>query len=129
MSQIQFTTMGPISNGFAFKNGLNNSNPNNQSEILWFSTVSYPVGGQLVKFDIGKESVTINDLTPLQSVPISIAEDENGNIWINDHDSSIFMMMDPDTGLIKQYATSNSSTADQRYLTILQRIQVWKVMV
>ncbi|MGD9671895.1 MAG: hypothetical protein AB7U98_00275 [Candidatus Nitrosocosmicus sp.] len=114
LSQIQFVTMGPISNGYGqVKNDSNQNNNtlNNQSQTMWFSTVSYPVGGQLIKYDIGEEALSIHDLTHLNSVPISISEDENGNIWTNDHDASIFIMLDPDTGAIKQFATSNSSTA------------------
>lgn len=116
LSQVQFATMGPISNGYGYDYTKNDSNQNNdivnnQSEALWFSTVSYPVGGQLIKYDIGKETLNIHDLTYLNGVPISIAEDENGNVWTNDHDASIFIMLDPKTGAIKKFATSNSSTA------------------
>lgn len=118
LNQIQFATMGPISNGYGYvkNDGNQNNNMNNQSETLWFSTVSYPVGGQLIKYDIGEETLSIHDLTHLNSVPISIAEDENGNVWTNDHDASIFIMLDPNTGAIKQYATSNSSTASKSTL-------------
>ncbi|MDR4489791.1 MAG: hypothetical protein R2685_02665 [Candidatus Nitrosocosmicus sp.] len=116
LNQIQFVTMGPLSNGFIHNNSLQNNNSNNQSETLWFSTVSYPIGGQLIKYDIGQQQLSIHDLTYLHSVPIGISEDENGNVWVNDHDSSIFMMLDPDTGDIKQFATSNSSTASKSTL-------------
>lgn len=116
LNQIQFVSMGPISNGYGYGQVKNDSNQNNilmnnQSETLWFSTVSYPVGGQLIKYDIGEETLSIHDLSHLNSVPISIAEDENGNVWTNDHDASVFIMLDPNTGSIKQFATSNSSTA------------------
>ncbi|MDN5845423.1 MAG: hypothetical protein L0H53_04020 [Candidatus Nitrosocosmicus sp.] len=119
LNQIQFVTMGPISNGYGYVKNDSNQNTkmiNNQSEVLWFSTVSYPVGGQLVKYDIGEETSSIHDLTHLNAVPISISEDENGNVWVNDHDSSKFIMLNPNTGAIKQFATSNSSTASKSTL-------------
>ncbi len=120
LNQIQFATMGPISNEYGYGHLKNDSNQNNivnnQSETLWFSTVSYPVGGQLIKYDIGEETLSIHDLTHLNSVPISIVEDENGNVWTNDHDASVFIMLDPNTGAIKQFATSNSSTATKSTL-------------
>lgn len=115
-AQLQFQTMGPISKGFEPKLENNESGINSQNESLWFSTVTFPVGGQLIKYDIGKESLTIHDVTHTNAVPISIAEDNNGNVWTNDHAASIFLMLDPDTGLTKQYVTSNSSTASKSTL-------------
>ncbi len=116
--QIKFETMGPISNGFGFsdKDINNNITKSNINETIWFSTVSFPVGGQLVKYDLTEGSLTIHDLTNTHSVPISVAEDENGTLWTNDHASSLFLMLDPKTGFTKQYSTSNSSTANTNTL-------------
>ncbi len=108
--QIDFQTMGPISNGFKFAD--NKSNKGNLSDALWFTTDSYPIGGQLIKFNITKQSLTIHDLTHTNSIPISVAEDENGNLWTNNHASSIFIMLNPPTGETKQHATSFPATAN-----------------
>ncbi|HYO06536.1 MAG TPA: hypothetical protein VER14_06105, partial [Phototrophicaceae bacterium] len=108
--QVEFQTMGPISNGFKLTD--NKSNRGNISDALWFTLDSYPVGGQLVKFNTTRQTLTIHDLTHTNSIPISVAEDENGNLWTNNHASSIFIMLNPKTGETTQYATSNSSTAN-----------------
>ena len=105
--QIDFQTMGPISNGF----GFTNTNTTNTNETLWFSTAIFPMGGQIIKYDIPSESLTIHDVTYTHSVPFSIAEDENGMLWANSHIANLFFSLDPNTGAVKQYATSNPSAS------------------
>jgi len=107
--QIDFQTMGPISNGFGFTN--TNTNTTNTNETLWFSTAIFPMGGQIIKYDIPSESLTIHDVTYTHSVPFSIAEDENGMLWANSHIANLFFSLDPHTGAVKQYATSNPSAS------------------
>lgn len=120
--QINFQTMGPISNGF---NGANSTEKEGSSnETLWFSTAVFPVGGQIIKFDIRSQSLTIHDLNYTSSIPFSITEDENGLLWANNHISNLFLWLDPTTGAIKQYATSNPSASGN--LTTLPYINQYK---
>ncbi len=125
--QIKFTTMGPISNGFGFTDNTKNGNNSNMNETLWFSTVSFPVGGQLIKYDIPEETLAIHDLTHTNSVPIGVTEDDNGNIWTNDLASSLFMMLDPKTGYTEKYATSFSSTASPTTLPYYNQYRDGKI--
>ncbi len=125
--QLKFETMGPISNGYGFTDNTKNSNKGNMNETLWFSTVSFPVGGQTIKYDIGEGKLTIHDLTNTHSVPISVAEDDNGNIWTNDHSSSLFIMLDPKTGYTEQYATSFPSTANTTTLPYYNQYRDGKI--
>ena len=106
--QINFDSTGPISNGFGFNQNIrvNNTNGGIADENLWFSTVNFPIGGQLVKYNIAKKNLTVFDLTSIHTIPLSVAEDEKGRVWTNDHASSLFLMLDPSTGNIKQYSTS-----------------------
>ncbi|HVH96082.1 MAG TPA: hypothetical protein VM682_03980, partial [Bacillus sp. (in: firmicutes)] len=106
--QINFDSTGPISNGFGFNQNIrgNNTNGGIADENLWFSTVNFPIGGQLVKYNIAKKNLTVFDLTSMHTIPLSVAEDEKGRVWTNDHASSLFLMLDPSTGNIKQYSTS-----------------------
>ena len=125
--QIKFETMGPISNGFGFTDNTKNSNKSNMNETLWFSTVSFPVGGQLIKYDITEGTLTVHDLTNTHSVPISVTEDDNGTVWTNDHASSLFIMFDPKTGYSKQYATSFPSTANTTTLPYYNQYRDGKI--
>lgn len=106
---VKFQTLGPLSMGSDRNNDEFNFT-NNNKERLWFSTVSYPYGGQIVKFDILTENFTVYELGSTKSVPISIIEDKNGIVWTNDHASNLFLSLDTKTGDIKQYSTSPAST-------------------
>ena len=112
--QINFQNMGPISNGYMFSE-TNISNRNNSGldskEILWFSTATFPLGGQLIKYDVDAGALTIHDINHTHSVPFSIAEDENGILWTNSHIANLFLYLDQNTGATKQYATSNPSNS------------------
>lgn len=112
--QFDFQTMGSISNGFGNVNSNSNVNltdPSNVQGKLWFSTATFPVGGQVIEYDIAAEALTIHDVTYTHSVPFSIAEDENGLLWVNSHIANLFFSLNPDTGEIKHYATSNPSVS------------------
>ena len=58
-------------------------------------------GGQIIKLDALKENFTVYELNKTKSVPISVAEDDKGQVWANDHASSLFLLLDPKTGNIK----------------------------
>jgi len=126
--QIDFQTMGPISNGFGFgnnnTNNVNSTTPTNANETLWFSTATFPVGGHIIGYDVTAESLTIHDVTYSHNVPFSIAEDENGLLWANSHIANLFFSLNPDTGEIKQYATSNPSASGN--LTTLPYYNVYR---
>jgi virginiamycin B lyase len=123
--QIDFQTMGPISNGFGFgNNNVNSTIPTNANETLWFSTAIFPVGGHIIGYDVAAESLTIHDVTYTHNVPFSIAEDEEGLLWANSHIANLFFSLNPDTGEIKQYATSNPSASGN--LTTLPYYNVYR---
>lgn len=110
--QINFQTMGPISNGYNFSGHNNNTrSADNSGDVVWFSTAVFPIGGQIIKYDIDNESITIHDINYTHSVPFSIAEDENGTLWANSHIANLFLSLNPNTGAVKQYATSNPSSS------------------
>lgn len=123
--QIDFQTMGPISNGFGFGNiNVNSTSPTNVKETLWFSTASFPVGGHIIGYDVTREALTIHDVTYTHNVPFSIAEDENGLLWANSHIANLFFSLNPNTGEIIQYATSNPSASGN--LTTLPYYNVYR---
>ena len=128
--QINFDSTGPISNGFGFNQNesSNHTNGNIANENLWFSTVNFPIGGQLVKYNIAKKNLTVFDLTSRHTIPLSVAEDEKGRVWTNDHASSLFLMLDPSTGNIKQYSTSfplPANTTTLPYYNLYKDGKLW----
>ena len=75
--KVKFEKTGPLSIGFKNKKNFDN---NASNDILWLSTVDFPNGGQIIKFDITKENFTVYDVTNTKSVPISVAEDKKGRV-------------------------------------------------
>ena len=127
--QINFQTMGPISNGLGVNDSFINNNDSNVNQSLWFSTAVFPVGGQIIKYDINSQSLTIHDINHTQSVPFSISEDEEGLLWANSHIANLFLSLNPLNGEIKQYATSNPSASGNLttlpYYNIFREGKIW----
>lgn len=129
-NSINFETMGPSSMGLSHdeESESNSSILGNTSENLgvrgtsddthkkenvdtmWLSTVEFPYGGQIVKFNMQTHNFTVYDLNKTKSLPISIAQDDEGMVWTNDHASNLFLVIDPQTNQTMQYATSPAST-------------------
>lgn len=112
---LDFETMGPLT---VDKSG----------EILWLTAVSYPDGGNVVRFDIQSKEFAVYDLPEEAGVPVGIKEDEQGKLWINDHATNLFFMLDPETGSIKKYSTSlPTSRPDTTTLPYWNQIRDGKV--
>ncbi|MGH9951745.1 MAG: virginiamycin B lyase family protein, partial [Nitrososphaeraceae archaeon] len=114
---IEYETLGP---------GLISKSYNN---TLWFSTVTYPEGGNLVGFDVVGKNFTVFDLPEGTGVPVGIAEDDDGVLWINDHATNLFFKFDPKTSLVKKYstslATSRNETTTLPYWNIAKDDKIW----
>jgi virginiamycin B lyase len=82
------------------------------------------VGGHIIGYDVTGEALTIHDVTYTHNVPFSIAEDENGLLWANSHIANLFFSLNPNTGEIIQYATSNPSVSGN--LTTLPYYNVYR---
>lgn len=96
----KITTMGPV-----FIN--NNSN---KKDTVWFSAVDYPYNGSIVNYNITSKKFNMFQLSKNAGIPISIIEDSEENLWINDHATSLFFKYDPKKNQIKKYSTSLPST-------------------
>ncbi|MFQ5969547.1 MAG: SMP-30/gluconolactonase/LRE family protein [Nitrososphaerales archaeon] len=91
-TEVPFETLGPL----AFDDDGN----------IWFTALSYPVSGKLLKFDPQQNDFTTYDLPPGVSSPVGIVADGQGNLWINDHGTSMIMRFNMDTSASMTYATS-----------------------
>ena len=115
LKQIDFETMGPMTIG---KNGT-----------IWLTAVSFPEGGNIVKFDPITKNFTVFDLPKGTGVPVGIAEDAYGRVWVNDHATNLFLMFDPSKSTVTKYSTSLStsrnSTATLPYWNEVTGDKVW----
>jgi virginiamycin B lyase len=114
---IEYETLGP---------GLISKIHNN---TIWFTAVTYPEGGTIVGFDVINKNFTVFDLPEGTGVPVGIAEDEEGVLWINDHATNLFFRFDPKTSIVKKYstspATSRNDTTTLPYWNIAKGNKIW----
>jgi virginiamycin B lyase len=78
---------------------------------------------------MNKEEFEIFDLPIGSGVPIGIAEDDKGRLWINNHATNLFFMFDPLTEEVVQYSTSlptsRNSTTTLPYWNAFRDGKVW----
>jgi virginiamycin B lyase len=115
---IEYETMGP---GLISKN--------NNLNTIWFTTVTYPEGGNIVSFDLVSKNFTVFDLPEGSGVPVGIAEDNEGVLWINDHATNLFFRFDPKISQITKYSTSlptsRNDTTTLPYWNIARDGKIW----
>ncbi|HZD34555.1 MAG TPA: hypothetical protein VE130_05075 [Nitrososphaeraceae archaeon] len=92
--EIEYETMGPVLISSSF------------NDTIWFSAVTYPEGGNLISFNPANNSFTVHEFPASIGVPIGIAEDNEGILWINDHATNLFLRFDPRTSQTTKYSTS-----------------------
>ena len=118
INQFEFKTMGPVTVS---------SSKNNRS--VWFTTVSYPEGGNISRFDMDTEEFTFYDLPKEAGVPVGIVEDREGRLWVNDHASNLFFMFNPTTRDFAKYSTSlptsRENTTTLPYWNLIKDNRVW----
>ena len=66
---IEYETLGP---------GLLSKSHNNS---IWFTAVTYPEGGNIIRFDVASKNFTVFDLPEAHEVPVGITEDDEGIKW------------------------------------------------
>lgn len=114
---IEYETMGP---------GLISKSNNN---TIRFTTVTYPEGGNIVSFDLVSKNFTVFDLPEGSGVPVGIAEDNEGVLWINDHATNLFFRFDPKISQITKYSTSlptsRNDTTTLPYWNIARDGKIW----
>jgi len=116
--EIEYETLGPV---------LISKNYN---DTIWFTAVTYPEGGNIVSFNTTNKNFTVYDLPEGSSaVPIGIAEDNAGILWINDHATNLFFKFDPKTSQITKYSTSlptsRNDTNTLPYWNIAKDNKIW----
>ena len=115
--EIEYETLGPvlISNNF--------------NDTIWFTAVTYPEGGNLISFNLASNNFTVHELAEDSGVPIGIAEDDAGILWINDHATNLFFRFDPKTSQIIKYSTSlptsRNDTTTLPYWNIAKDNKIW----
>jgi virginiamycin B lyase len=80
------------------------------SNSIWLSMLAFAKKGQIFKYDINTKTFEIFNLPPDLSSPVGIALDNNNSdLWITDHGTSIFFKLDYSDRKITKFVTSQAS--------------------
>lgn len=117
LKEVEFETMGPVTVS------------SKDDSTVWFTTVTFPDGGELVSFDSDSKEFTVYELPRDAGVPVGIVEDAKGRLWINDHASNQFFMFDPATKDFTKYSTSlptsRENTTTLPYWNLIKDNRIW----
>ena len=86
-----------------------------QNGALWISVLAFDVKGQIFRYDLANNTFRIYDLPADLRSPVGLAityDNHGGNssyVWGTDHATNIFFKLDPITGDITKYSTSQLS--------------------
>ena len=81
-----------------------------KKNVVWTTVLSYQTLGQIFQYDIASKEVTATDLPEGLTSPVGTILDGNGNLWLTDHGTSVFFMLDALDGTITRYVTSIPSS-------------------
>ncbi|MEM2139668.1 MAG: hypothetical protein QXJ74_04910 [Nitrososphaera sp.] len=77
-----------------------------EREVVWTSVLAFDQKGQIYRYDVEANEVSVYDLPEDLKSPVGTAVDGEGNLWVTDHATNIFFMLNPETGDITRYSTS-----------------------
>jgi virginiamycin B lyase len=81
----------------------------NNNNTVWLSILAFAKKGQIFKYDTNSKTFEAFELPPELNSPVGITIDNNGDLWITDHGTSIFYKLDHSNGRITKFVTSQAS--------------------
>lgn len=95
-----------------------------ERNIVWTSVLAFEQRGQIFSYDADANQVSVYDLPEELSSPVGTAVDRNGSLWVTDHGTSIFFMLNPEDGSLTRYVTSPLSSKITG-VTTTERMHTW----
>jgi len=80
-----------------------------QRNVVWTSILAFQEKGQIFSYKPSTGEIMVYDLPPELNSPVGMAVDNDGRLWVTDHGTSIFFMLDPATGGLTRYTTAVAS--------------------
>ena len=76
---------------------------------VWVSMLAFQNKGQILRYNMNTKTFKIFDMPKELTSPVGTVVDDSGNLWVTDHGTSLFYKLDPFTGNITQFVTSEAS--------------------
>lgn len=80
-----------------------------ERNAVWTSVLVFDQRGQIYKYDVEANEVSVYDLPADLKSPVGTTVDGDGNLWVTDHATNIFFMLNAETGSITKYSTTTLS--------------------
>jgi virginiamycin B lyase len=80
------------------------------NNTVWLSMLAFAKKGQIFKYDTNSKTFKVFELPPDINSPVGITLDNNDDIWVTDHGTSIFYKLDHSNGRITKFVTSQASS-------------------
>jgi virginiamycin B lyase len=81
----------------------------NKRNVVWVSMLAFQKKGQVVRYEIGTKTFKVFDMPKELTSPVGTTVDDQGNLWITDHGTSMFYKLDSSSGNITKFVTSKPS--------------------
>jgi virginiamycin B lyase len=81
----------------------------NNRKVVWISMLSFPTKGEILRYNITSKAFDTFVMPAGLNSPVGVAVDNNHNLWVTDHATNMFFMLNATNGRITTYATSRAS--------------------
>ncbi|MGC1928769.1 MAG: hypothetical protein WA667_07315 [Candidatus Nitrosopolaris sp.] len=81
----------------------------NRRNVVWISMLSFPSKGEILRYNITSKTFDTFNMPPRLNSPVGVAIDNNDNLWVTNHATNMFFMLNASNGKITTYATSKAS--------------------
>jgi virginiamycin B lyase len=77
--------------------------------VVWISILSFPNKGEILRYNISSKTFDTFNMPAGLNSPVGVAVSNDGNLWVTDHATSTFFMLNASDGKTTTYATSTPS--------------------
>jgi virginiamycin B lyase len=77
-----------------------------ERNVVWATILAYQLKGQIYRYDIVENKTTTISLPDELSSPVGTVLDKEGNLWVTDHGTSMFFVINASNQAITKYVTS-----------------------
>jgi virginiamycin B lyase len=81
----------------------------NKRGVVWISMLSFPNKGEILRYNISSKTFDTFNMPAGLNSPVGVAVSNDGNLWVTDHATSTFFMLNASNGKTTTYATSTPS--------------------